>query len=62
MILSIYKYYFDCEVTVMNLGFDNGALGDPAPEMNRTLADFFTAIIQIFSFISAAIKGLFGVK
>lgn len=45
----------------MNFGFDNGALGEPAPEMNRTLADFFTAIIQIFSFISYAFKAIFNV-
>lgn len=46
----------------MNLGTDNGIFGDPAPEYNRTIADFFTAIIQIFSFISAALQALFGTR
>lgn len=46
----------------MNNLFDNGALGEPAPEMNRTLADFFTAIIQVFSFLSYAFKAIFSVE
>lgn len=44
----------------MNLGTDNGIFGDPAPEYNRTIADFFTILIEVFSVISAALKALFG--
>lgn len=46
----------------MNFGSTGGALGEPNPEVNRTLSDFLVTIIQIFSMISYAIKGLFGVK
>lgn len=46
----------------MNLGTDNGIFGDPAPEYNKTIADFFTAFIQIFSLISAAFKAWFGTR
>ncbi|MBR3867757.1 MAG: hypothetical protein IKM66_00435 [Clostridia bacterium] len=53
---------FDCEVRIMNLGTDSGIFGDAAPEYNRTLADFFTTFVQIFSLISAALKALFGTR
>lgn len=46
----------------MNLGTDSGIFGDAAPEYNRTLADFFTTFVQIFSYISAALKALFGTR
>ena len=62
MLLSIHEYNFDCEVRNMNLGTDNGIFGDPAPEYNKTIADFFTAFIQIFSLISAAFKAWFGTR
>lgn len=46
----------------MNLGADNGIFGDPAPEYNRSLADFFTILIEIFSVISAAFQAFFGTR
>jgi len=46
----------------MNFGTDTGIFGDPAPEYNRTISDFFTIFVQIFSVISAAFKALFGTR
>ncbi len=46
----------------MNLGTDTGIFGDTAPEYNRTISDFFTTFIQIFSFLSAALKAFFGTE
>lgn len=46
----------------MNLGTDTGVFGDTAPEYNRTISDFFTIFIEVFSVLSAALKALFGTK
>lgn len=44
----------------MNLGTDTGIFGDTAPEYNRTISDFFTILIEVFSVLSAAFKAFFG--
>lgn len=44
----------------MNFGSTGGALGEADPAMNRTLADFFTTVIQVFSALRYLFKGFFG--